>query len=391
MCGCHEAGFLLSNVSPSFFPPQPNPNQTPIKPQPTNQPNPKQTPNPNQPTNQPNSRAILLLLLPHHHHHQVAVAFTPLDVLTEHGINAADVQKLNDAGYHTVESVAHATARRLSEVRGISEAKVSKVKDAARSLVAMDFKTAADALEDRRQMLRLTTGSVELDKLLEGGIETGSLTELFGEFRTGKTQLCHTLCVTCQMPVTEGGAEGKAVYVDTEGTFRPERLQAIAERYGMDPAAALENVAYARAHNSEHQMELLSTAAAIMATDRYALIVVDSATALFRTDYTGRGELSERQMQLAQFLRQLTRLAEEFGVAVLLTNQVVANPDGMSFAKDSTKPIGGNIMAHASTTRLRLRKGRGENRICSVFDSPTLPEADCQFAVSGAGIVDATE
>jgi DNA repair protein RAD51 len=242
-----------------------------------------------------------------------------------------------------------------------------------------------------RSLVSLSTGSIELDKLLEGGIETGSLTEVFGEFRTGKTQLCHTLCVTCQMSVQEGGAEGKAIYIDTEGTFRPERLQAIAERFGLDPQVALENVAYARAHNSEHQMELLKLAAAIMAQDRYALIVVDSATALFRTDYCGRGELSERQMQMAQFLRQLTRLAEEFGVAVFMTNQVVANPDGMSFAKDSTKPIGGNIMAHASTTRLRLRKGRGDNRICTVFDSPTLPEADAQFAVGGKGIQDATE
>ena len=138
-----------------------------------------------------------------------------------------------------------------------------------------------------RYLVTLTTGSVELDKLLEGGIETGSITEVFGEFRTGKTQLCHTLCVTCQMAVTEGGAEGKAIYIDTEGTFRPNRLQAIAERFGLDPAVALENVACARAHNSEHQMELLKVAAAIMAQDRYALLVVDSATALFRTDYTG--------------------------------------------------------------------------------------------------------
>ena len=287
--------------------------------------------------------------------------------------------------------MAHATIRKLCDIKGISEAKVQKLKQIANGLVPMDFKTAADALEDRRNLVTLTTGSVELDKLLEGGVETGSLTEVFGEFRTGKTQLCHTLCVTCQMPVDSGGAEGKAVYIDTEGTFRPARLQAIAERFGMDPAAALENVAYARAHNSEHQMELLKTAAAIMSQDRYALIVVDSATALFRTDYTGRGELSERQMQMGQFLRQLTRLAEEFGVAVFLTNQVVANPDGMSFAKDSTKPIGGNIIAHACTTRLRLRKGRGENRICTVYDSPTLAEADCQFAVGSNGICDATE
>jgi DNA repair protein RAD51 len=287
--------------------------------------------------------------------------------------------------------IAHATVRRLSDVKGISEAKVTKLKEIVKSMVAMEFKTAADALEERKAIVTLTTGSVELDKLLEGGIETGSITEVFGEFRTGKTQLCHTLCVTCQMPVTEGGAEGKAIYIDTEGTFRPARLQAIAERFGLDPAVTLENVACARAHNSEHQMELLKVAAAIMAQDRYALLVVDSATALFRTDYMGRGELSERQMQMGQFLRQLTRMAEEFGVAVFITNQVVANPDGMSFAKDSTKPIGGNIIAHASTTRLRLRKGRGENRIMTVFDSPSLPEADAQFAVSAAGICDATD
>lgn len=322
---------------------------------------------------------------------QIAVSYQTLDILTEHGIAQNDITKLNNAGYNTVESVAHATTRKLCEVKGISEAKVQKLKELVKSMVPMDFKTAADALEDRKALVTLTTGATELDKLLEGGIETGSITEVFGEFRTGKTQLCHTLCVTCQMAVTEGGAEGKAIYIDTEGSFRPARLQAVAERFGLDPSVALENVAYARAQNSEHQMELLKMAAAIMSQDRYALLVVDSATALFRTDYTGRGELSERQMQMAQFLRQLTRLAEEFGVAVFITNQVVANPDGMSFAKDSTKPIGGNIIAHASTTRLRLRKGRGENRICTVYDSPTLPEADAQFALSASGVCDATE
>mmetsp|Transcript_4415 Transcript_4415/g.8882 ORF Transcript_4415/g.8882 Transcript_4415/m.8882 type:complete len:344 (+) Transcript_4415:44-1075(+) len=321
----------------------------------------------------------------------IQVSFQNLEVLMDQGIASSDIQKLNDAGYHTVESIAHATVRKLSEVKGISENKVNKLKDLCKALVPMDFKTAADALEDRKNVVQLTTGSVELDKLLEGGIETGSLTEAFGEFRTGKTQLCHTLCVTCQMAVTDGGAEGKAIYIDTEGTFRPERLKQIAERFGMDPDACLENVAYARAHNSEHQLELLKMAAAIMSQDRYALIVVDSATALFRTDYSGRGELSERQMQLGQFLRQLTRLAEEFGVAVFITNQVTADPGGMSFAKDSTKAIGGNIIAHASTTRLRLRKGRGENRICTIFDSPSLPEADAQFAVGASGVCDATE
>lgn len=322
----------------------------------------------------------------------VGLTYTALDSLLEQGVASNDIEKLKDAGFHTVESIAHATTRKLTDVKGISEAKVSKLKGIVKNLVPdMEFKTAADALEDRKSLITLTTGSMELDKLLEGGVETGSITEIFGEFRTGKTQLCHTLCITCQMPITNGGAEGKAMYIDTEGSFRPKRCQEIAERFGIDPEMALENIAYARAHNSEHQMELLKTAAAIMSQDRYALLCVDSATALFRTDYMGRGELSERQMQMAQFLRQLTRVAEEFGVAVVITNQVVANPGEMSFAKDSTKPIGGNIIAHASTTRLRLRKGRGENRICSVFDSPTLPEADAQFALSAQGVCDATE
>ena len=195
-------------------------------------------------------------------------------------------------------------------------------------------------------------------------METGSLTELYGEFRTGKTQLCHTLCVICQLPVEQGGGEGKALYIDTEGTFRPERLSQISQRFGLDPNDVMDNVAYARAYNSEHQMQLLMQAGALMSESRFALVIVDSATALFRTDYTvdsatalfrtdytGRGELSTRQQNLAQFLRGLQKLADEFGVAVVVTNQVVANPDTGVFAKDPLKPIGGNIMAHASTTR----------------------------------------
>lgn len=318
-------------------------------------------------------------------------AFHHISELESHGIGRPDINKLMESGLCTIEAVAHSTLRKLMEIKGISEQKAQKLKDIAYKVVPMGFATATQHLQQRQDLIYLTTGSKELDKLLAGGIETGSLTELFGEFRTGKTQLCHTLCVTCQLPVDQGGGEGKAVYIDTEGTFRPQKLVAIAERYGLNPDDVLENVAYARAHNSEQQMDLLKMASAMMAEDRYALLVVDSATALFRTDYSGRGELSERQMQLAQFLRQLTRLAEEFGVAVVLSNQVVANPDGMSFAKDATKPIGGNIIAHASTTRLRLKKGRGDTRICQVYDSPSLPEAEATFGLGPAGVEDAKE
>ena len=203
----------------------------------------------------------------------------------------------------------------------------------------------------RKDVVHISTGCKELDTILGGGMESGSITELYGEFRTGKTQLCHTLCVICQLPSSDGGAAGKALYIDTEGTFRPERLVQISERFQLDSNEVMNNVVYARAFNSEHQIQLLIEAGGLLADGSFALIIVDSATALFRTDYTGRGELSTRQQNLAQFLRGLQKLADEFGVAVVVTNQVVANPDSGVFAKDPLKPIGGNIMAHASTTR----------------------------------------
>eukprot|EP00048_Salpingoeca_helianthica_P023710 m.26499 g.26499 ORF g.26499 m.26499 type:complete len:340 (-) comp8943_c0_seq1:259-1278(-) len=272
--------------------------------------------------------------------------------LEQYGIPSGDIKKLQDAGFYTVESVAYATRKALVGIKGISEQKAEKILTEAAKLVPMGFTTASEFHLRRSEIIHLTTGSQELDKLLHGGFETGSITEMFGEFRTGKTQLCHQLAVTCQLPIDQGGGEGKCLYIDTEGTFRPERLLAVAERYGLSGQDVLDNVAYARAYNSDHQMQLLIQASAMMSESRYALIIVDSATALFRTDYTGRGELASRQVALGQFLRMLLRLADEFGVAVVVTNQVVAQVDGAAmFQADAKKPIGGNIMAHASTTR----------------------------------------
>lgn len=312
--------------------------------------------------------------------------------LEQHGISATDIKKLTDAGFFTVESLAYTPKKTLLAIKGISEAKADKILNEVIKLVPMGFTTATEFHQKRSEIIQVTTGSKELDKLLQGGIETGSITEIFGEFRTGKTQLCHQLCVTCQLPVDCGGAEGKAMYIDTEGTFRPERLLAVAERYGLNGQEVLDNVAYARGYNTDHQTQLLIHAAAMMAESRYALLIVDSATALYRTDYSGRGELSARQMHMARFLRTLLRLADEFGVAVVITNQVVAQVDGASmFQADPKKPIGGNIMAHASTTRLYLRKGRGETRICKIYDSPCLPEAEAMFAINADGIGDAKD
>jgi len=196
-----------------------------------------------------------------------------------------------------------------------------------------------------------------------------SITEVYGEFRTGKTQLAHTMCVVSQLPADMGGASGKVAYIDTEGTFRPDRIRSIAERFGVDGNMALENILYARAFNSEHQMELINECSMRFAEDKeYRLLIVDSIMALFRVDFSGRGELSERQQKLAQMLSKLVKLAEEYNMAVLLTNQVQSDPGAtMTFvAGGALKPIGGHILSHASATRMFLRKGmlgrRGTHR-----------------------------
>jgi len=316
----------------------------------------------------------------------------PVTALEAHGIAAGDVKKLRDAGYNTVESIVYAPRKNLLAIKGISEGKADKIISEGQKMVPTGFTSATEVHLKRANMIQVTTGSKELDKLLQGGIETGSITELFGEFRTGKSQLCHTLAVTCQLPIDMGGGEGKCLYIDTEGTFRPERLLAIAERYGLSGSDVLDNVAYARAYNCDHQTQLLIQAAAMMSESRYAMCIVDSATALYRTDFSGRGELSARQQHLARFLRMLLRLADEYGVAVVVTNQVVAQVDGAAmFAADPKKPIGGNIMAHSSTTRLYFRKGRGEQRICKIYDSPCLPESEAIFAINADGIGDAKD
>jgi len=251
--------------------------------------------------------------------------------------------------------------------------------------------SAAEMLEMRKNMVQVSTGSSQLDGLLNGGIETGQITEIFGEFRCGKTQLCHTLCVVCQLPIDQGGAESKALYVDTEGTFRPERLVSIAERYGLNKDDVLENVTYARAYNAEHQEKLLVDAAALFCDSRYAVLIVDSATGLFRTDYAGRSELADRQQALNRFLRKLQRIADEHGVAVVITNQVMADPSpgGNAYMGPQVKPAGGHIIGHASQTRLHFRKGKGETRICKIYDSPSLPMGEAMFAIGVGGIMNA--
>ncbi|KAJ7057223.1 DNA recombination and repair protein Rad51 [Mycena amicta] len=215
-----------------------------------------------------------------------------------------------------------------------------------------------------------------------GGITSQSISEVYGEFRTGKTQLAHTMSVVAQLPPDMGGASGKVAYIDTEGTFRPDRVKAIAERFGVDPTMALENILYARAFNSEHQMELINECSSRFAEDKdYRLLIIDSIMALFRTDFSGRGELSERQQKLAQMLSKLSKLSEEYNVS---------DPGAtMTFvAGGALKPIGGHILSHASATRMFLRKGRAEERVAKLVDSPDRPESEATYKLDEGGWAD---
>ncbi|KAJ1697108.1 hypothetical protein LUZ63_005620 [Rhynchospora breviuscula] len=302
--------------------------------------------------------------------------FESIDKLISQGINAGDVKKLQDAGIYTCNGLMMHTKKSLTGIKGLSEAKVDKICEAADKIVSMGYVTGSDLLQKRKQIVKITTGSQALDELLGGGIETAALTEAFGEFRSGKTQLAHTLCVSTQLPISMHGGNGKVAYIDTEGTFRPDRIVPIAERFGMDAGAVLDNIIYARAYTYEHQYNLLLGLAAKMAEEPFRLLILDSVIALFRVDFTGRGELAERQQKLAQMLSRITKIAEEFNVAVYMTNQVIADPGGGVFITDPKKPAGGHVLAHASTVRMMLRKGKGEQRVAKIIDAPNLAEAE---------------
>ncbi|TGO55169.1 hypothetical protein BOTNAR_0250g00050 [Botryotinia narcissicola] len=335
-----------------------------------------------------------------------------IDEIQAHGISASDIAKLRSNLIHTVGTLINTPIRKLVKIKGFSDIKAEKVKEAAKKLAGPNtggqFVTAAEHGHFRKKCIRISTGSKQLDACLNGGFQTMSLSEVYGEFRCGKTQLAHTMAVIAQLPKEMGGAEGKVAYIDTEGTFRPERISEIAERFGVDPDQALENIVYARAHNTEvylvapsiqflpftdhnqMQQELLEGLAQNFASDEYRLLIIDSIMALYRSDFNGRCELSERQGALNAFLRKATQMAEEFNLVVFMTNQVMSDPGASALfaGADGRKPAGGHILAHASTTRILLRKGRGEERVAKVIDSPDCPEREATYIITTGGIND---
>jgi len=312
--------------------------------------------------------------------------------MTEHeitdirGVGKATAQKLKEAGFTTVESIAVTPARVLAEVLGISEERAARIAQAARELLGIRFITAEEYWDKRQNVQYISTGCKALDDLLGGGIETQAVTEFVGEFGAGKTQLCHQLCVMVQLPLEKGGLNAKAVYIDTEGTFRPERIIQIAEYRELDPRQALRNIIYARAYSSDHQMLLVDELKEIVPRENIKLIVVDSLISHFRSEYPGRENLAVRQQKLNRHVHQLIKLADVYNLAVVVTNQVLANPE--AFFGDSTRPAGGHVVAHGCTYRIWLRKSKDGRRIAKIFDSPKHPESEAVFMITEAGIVD---
>ncbi len=302
------------------------------------------------------------------------------------GVGPKAAEKLREAGYVDLMSIAAASAGELIDACGVGEATAEKIIDAARAKLEMGFQTASDVLEKRKSIGKIKTGSEALDELIGGGVETQAITEAFGAFGSGKTQLAFQLSVNVQMPKEKGGLNGRCLFIDTEGTFRPDRIMQIAEANELDPKKVLKNIFVGRAYNSDHQILLTEKAKDVIRDQNVKLLIIDSLMSHFRSDYSGRGELAPRQQKLNRHLHALMKLADVHNVAVYLTNQVMARPDVLF--GDPTTAIGGHIVGHASTYRLYLRRSKQDTRIARLIDAPNLPSGEAIFSVNESGLGD---
>lgn len=310
------------------------------------------------------------------------------------GVGPVTSKKLVDAGIHNIMDLLVRGPVDISEITGMDiEAAIKLVTKARQQLVEdgkleKDFVSATVIYKRRQDIGKISTDTNALDMLFDGGIETQAVTEVYGEFGSGKTQFCHTMCVNVQKPKDEGGLDGGVLYIDTEGTFRPERIVSIAKAKGLDPEKVLDRIVVAKAYNSSHQELIMEEVGPVIEANKIKLIVVDSAVGLFRAEYLGRGTLSVRQQRLNRFMHLLTRTAEIYNIAAIATNQVMASPD--TFFGDPTRPVGGNVVAHTSTYRVYFKKS-GKKRIARMVDSPHHPEQEVLFILTEAGVSDPEE
>ena len=315
-------------------------------------------------------------------------AIFEIDTLND--IGPATKTSLKEAGFRSINDLVIRGPTDIAEATGIAIEKCILLCNRAREILeeigVLDkpFTTANEIYEKRKSEYRISTGSKNLDELLDGGIETRAITELYGEYGTGKTQICHTLCVTVQQSKAEDNIS-RALYIDTENTFRPERIASIASARKIDPSVALENVIVAKAYNSSHQEVIVQESPNVINLHNIKIMIVDSIVSHYRAEYLGRSVLSERQQRINRLLHILLRIAETCKIAVVITNQIQSSPDAIF--GDPNKATGGNVMAHTSTYRLYLKKA-GKNRIARMVDSPYHSEREILFALNEQGIGD---
>jgi DNA repair protein RadA len=311
------------------------------------------------------------------------------------GVGPSIAKKLRGAGFFNVETVAATPAKEIMQKLGYKKlSQAEKIVNAAREALGGVFISAWDYYQMSKNRLRCTTGSKALDTLLGGGIETGTITEATGKNGSGKTQLCHCLAVMAQLDPGSGGLGGEVLFFDTEGTFSSERIYQIASNRGLNPEEALRNIIVSRAYTSDHQMFLLNHAFKLCAEENIKLVIVDSAISHFRSEYVGREVLSERQQRLNSYLHKLLRLAIIYNLAVVITNQAIDKPVATYIPEPYLgDPVGGNVMGHASNTRIWLRrtKGKTSKRVARLLASSKLPEGECVFCITEKGIEDAED
>ena len=304
------------------------------------------------------------------------------------GVGAATAEKLTSGGFDTMLSIAVASPGELVTLTGVTEAAARKIIITAREKLDMGFESGEELLKKREAVIKITTGSKNLDAIIGGGVETGAVTEVYGSYGSGKTSLAHQLAVNVQLPKEQGGADGAVVWIDSEGTLRPEFIKKLAIPKGLDPELALKNFRGVRAFNSDHQMLLVDKIEELIKQGlNVKLVIVDSLTSHFRSEYVGRGTLADRQQKINKHIHALLKLGNTYNIAIYITNQVMARPD--VFFGDPTEAIGGHVLHHASTYRLYLRRGKKGTRVAKLVDAPALPEAEAIFIVTDEGIKDA--
>jgi len=302
------------------------------------------------------------------------------------GIGPTTAEKLKQLGYDTIEKIATASPHELAELSGMKLEAAKQAVDAAKQATTLEFQSGNQIYTKRKALGRILTGAKGLDEMLGGGVEANAITEAYGRFASGKTQLGFQLSVNVQRPIEVGGLGGKVLFIDTEGTYRPDRIESVAKAAEMDPKEVLENMFVVRATTTDQQILAIERADKLIKENNIKLIIVDSLMSLFRSEFVGRGALNERQGKLNIHIHKLQKLADTYDLAVYITNQVMDNP-GILFG-DPTTPVGGNIVAHAATTRLYMRKSKEDKRIVRLVDSPNMPEGEAVIKITPDGIRD---